>query len=203
MPKKIKRKICHACGKTKNIKDFFGESLMPIADKIKSILGWIMKLDIGDVLEIQDALNQYPDIKHFEVRYIGNGYYGLFGVDEWMREDSQMQYWGNYFFPWKKWKSFNELDSLWKQEKPDSIYYKINKITRRVKINQIIIEMFSTTKEAVLVDKWFRNYFFPWKKRRVKMNQIIIEMFSTTKEAVLVDKWFGKDIDKPVFKILI
>ncbi len=40
-------------------------------------------------------------------------------------------------------------------------------------------------------------------KRRARMNEIIIEMFSVTKEAVLVDKWFGKEIDKPIFKLLI
>lgn len=40
-------------------------------------------------------------------------------------------------------------------------------------------------------------------KRRAKMNQIIIEMFPKTKDAVLVDKWFGREIDKPIFKMLI
>lgn len=40
-------------------------------------------------------------------------------------------------------------------------------------------------------------------KRRARMNTIIIEMFPVTKEAVLVDKWFGREIDKPIFKMLI
>lgn len=40
-------------------------------------------------------------------------------------------------------------------------------------------------------------------KRRARMNEIIIEMFPVTKEAVLVDKWFGREIDKPIFKMLI
>lgn len=41
------------------------------------------------------------------------------------------------------------------------------------------------------------------KKWRLKMNAIIIEMFPVTKEAVLVDKWFGREIDKPIFKMLV
>jgi len=40
-------------------------------------------------------------------------------------------------------------------------------------------------------------------KRRARMNEIIIEMFPVTKEAVLVDKHFGREIDKPIFKMLI
>ena len=40
-------------------------------------------------------------------------------------------------------------------------------------------------------------------KRRARMNEIIIDMFPVTKEAVLVDKWFGREIDKPIFKMLI
>lgn len=35
------------------------------------------------------------------------------------------------------------------------------------------------------------------------MNETIIELFPKTAEAVLVDKWFGKEIDKPIFKLLI
>src|SRR3990167_1215090 len=35
------------------------------------------------------------------------------------------------------------------------------------------------------------------------MNEIIVEMFPKTKDAVLVDKWFGREIDKPIFKMLI
>lgn len=40
-------------------------------------------------------------------------------------------------------------------------------------------------------------------KRRARMNEIIIAMFPKTKDAVLVDKWFGREIDKPIFKMLI
>ena len=35
------------------------------------------------------------------------------------------------------------------------------------------------------------------------MNEIIVEMLPKTKDAVLVDKWFGREIDKPIFKMLI
>lgn len=41
------------------------------------------------------------------------------------------------------------------------------------------------------------------KKWRYKMNELIIEMFPVTKEAVLVDKWFGREINNPIFKMLI
>lgn len=41
------------------------------------------------------------------------------------------------------------------------------------------------------------------KKWRYQMNEVIVEMFPVTKEAVLVDKWFGREIDKPIFKMLI
>lgn len=41
------------------------------------------------------------------------------------------------------------------------------------------------------------------KKWRYKMNQNIIEMFPATKDAVLVDKWFGREIDKPIVKLLL
>lgn len=35
------------------------------------------------------------------------------------------------------------------------------------------------------------------------MNEIIVEMFPATKDAILVDKHFGREIDKPIFKMLI
>ena len=49
-------------------------------------------------------------------------------------------------------------------------------------------------------NKTIKDFKLKW---RYQMNEIIIEMFPVTKEAVLVDKWFGREIDKPIFKMLI
>lgn len=117
----------------------------------------------GDIVFIWDAYNKCPNGSKYRVEYIGNRTYGFFGIEKWMFEPSQLAYWGKYrdgyWFPWQRWKNDNDLDFLWYQKNPRSIYYnwKLIKKQKEIEMNQIIIESFPQTKDAVIVEKWFGN----------------------------------------------
>lgn len=89
------------------------------------------------------------------------------------------------------------------KELPDDYFI----VGRRVEIlNRCYFGSCGTKICLIEVDGWqfviSMDYLKPI-KRSEEMNEIIVEMFPVTKEAILVDKWFGREIDKPIFKMLI